>query len=94
MVHGFLPGLRQENEFIQSKLFSTWDLKTVQTINNCVYVHINTYIEVDKQIHIYRHPQIHISIHMMLSLVLENKIELKLNGRATDETLKIYVFNI
>ena len=65
MVHGFLPGLRQENEFIQSKLFSTWDLKTVQTINKCVYVHINTYIEVDKQIHIYRHPQIHISIHMM-----------------------------
>lgn len=30
----------------------------------------------------------------MLSLVLENKIELKLNGRATDKTLKIYVLNI
>lgn len=26
--------------------------------------------------------------------VLENKIELKLNGRATDKTLKIYVLNI
>lgn len=28
-------------------------------------MYINTYIEVDKQIHIYRHSQIHISLHMM-----------------------------
>ena len=30
---------------------------------------------------------------MMLSLVLENKIKLKLSGCATDETLKMYVLN-